>query len=154
MGRSRLSRQFKLFDWNQFSKKLKQEYKLNNDGKVLDTNTAVYVTFNQVTKKNVFGGTSIKEPDIDAVLVLIKLGNANCKDEDACKILEDALSEEEYSESGLTGVMLDLIIDFWTDLKLSNEHLKAAKELKELYLKKLAELTVEDKETVDEEPTD
>ena len=80
MGRSRLSTRFTLYNWNKFSKEFKQNYKKENE-EPLQMNTAVYLTFEKIRSKKLFdGGTSrigFRDPEIEDVVTLIKLGNNN-----------------------------------------------------------------------------
>ena len=77
--------------------------------------------------------SQFKEPEVEDVLTLIKLGNNNCNDEEACEILENYLEDENVT-GGLTGAFLDLMVDFYSNLKISKELTDKAIELKQLYL--------------------
>lgn len=135
MSRSRLSQRFTLYDWNKYSKEFKKTYKKEND-KALDTNTAIFITFNKLVKTSIFGDTKhnrLREPEIEDVIELIKLGNKNCKDDEAAVILENYLADENVI-GGLTGAMLDVVVDFYTDLNISSDLTKRAIELRQLYI--------------------
>lgn len=142
MGRSRLSTRFTLYDWNKFSKEFKKNYKKENE-KPLEMNTAVYLTFEKIRSKKLFeGGTSrigFKDPEIDDVITLIKLGNNNADEEQAVQILENYLADDNTGKYGVTGAFLDICCDFFSDLKLSIEHKKKIEGIRDTY-----------KETIDE----
>lgn len=137
MNRYGLVQRYKLFDWNKYSKDYKKKYKEENK-KALANNTAIEVTFNKIQKP--FGG--IKEPEIEDVVALIKLGNNNCSDEDATKIIEEALNSDELYEgienidkaSGMLLIFLTLIICFYNDLNISNDLKCRAIKIKEIYI--------------------
>lgn len=135
MSNSRLSKRFQLYDWNKFSKEYKKTYKEEN-GKPLNQNTAFYLTFGQLTKPSLFDAdkSSFKEPEVESVVRLIRLGNNNCSEEDACTILENYLDDDSIVGRSLTLAMIDLIIDFYSNLRLSSEMLAKATELKKVYL--------------------
>lgn len=134
MANSRLSKRFKLYDWQKFSKDFKKKYKEEND-KPLTINTALFITYSKVTRPSLFDDkkSQFKEPEVEDVLTLIKLGNNNCNDEEACEILENYLEDENVT-GGLTGAFLDLMVDFYSNLKISKELTDKAIELKQLYL--------------------
>ena len=75
----------------------------------------------------------MREPEIEDVIELIKLGNKNCKDDEAAVILENYLADENVI-GGLTGAMLDVVVDFYTDLNISSDLTKRAIELRQLYI--------------------
>lgn len=140
MNRFGLIQRFKLFDWNKYSKEYKKKYKDEN-GETLKTNTAIAVTFNKIQRT--FGG--IKEPEIEDVVRLVKLGNGNCSDEDAVKNIEAALEDTELyagidntdKASGLLLIFLTLIICFYTDLNISKDLTGRAVKIKQLYIEGL-----------------
>ena len=142
MGRSRLSTRFTLYDWNKFSKEFKKKYKKENE-KPLEINTAVYLTFEKIRSKKLFdGGTSrigFRDPDIEDIITLIKLGNNNADEEQAVQILENYLADDNTGKYGVTGAFLDICCDFFSDLKLSIEHKKKIEDIRNTY-----------KETIDE----
>lgn len=155
MARSRLTQRFKLYDWNKFSKEFKKKYK-EETGEQLRVNTAVFVTFYKILKSSLIGTGSkagLKEPEIEDVIQLIKLGNGNCKDEDAIVILENYLNDEAVT-GGLLGAMLDIIVDFYTDLNISKDSLKRAIELRQLYIDSLEQKKQEQKEPDSKENSD
>lgn len=155
MARSRLTQRFKLYDWNKFSKEFKKKYK-EETGEQLRINTAVFVTFYKILKSSLLGTGSkagLKEPEIEDVIQLIKLGNGNCKDEDAIVILENYLNDEAVT-GGLLGAMLDIIVDFYTDLNISKDSLKRAIELRQLYIDSLEQKKQEQKEPDSKENSD
>ena len=136
MGRSRLSTRFTLYNWNKFSKEFKQNYKKENE-EPLQMNTAVYLTFEKIRSKKLFdGGTSrigFRDPEIEDVVTLIKLGNNNTNEEQAVQILENYLEDESTGKYGVTGAFLDLCCDFFNDLKLSVEHKKKIEDIRDTY---------------------
>jgi len=155
MARSRLTQRFKLYDWNKFSKEFKKKYK-EDTGEQLRVNTAVFVTFYKILKSSLIGTggkAGLKEPEIEDVIALIKLGNGNCKDEDAIVILENYLNDETVT-GGLLGAMLDIIVDFYTDLNISKDSLKRAIELRQLYIDSLEQKKQEQKEPDSKENSD
>lgn len=147
MGRSRLSTRFTLYDWNKFSKEFKKNYKKENE-KPLEMNTAVYLTFEKIRSKKLFeGGTSrigFKDPEIDDVITLIKLGNNNADEEQAVQILENYLADDNTGKYGVTGAFLDICCDFFSDLKLSIEHKKKIEDIRDTYKETIDEYSKED----------
>ena len=147
MGRSRLSTRFTLYDWNKFSKEFKKNYKKENE-KPLEMNTAVYLTFEKIRSKKLFeGGTSrigFKDPEIDDVITLIKLGNNNADEEQAVQILENYLADDNTGKYGVTGAFLDICCDFFSDLKLSIEHKKKIEGIRDTYKETIDEYSKED----------
>lgn len=147
MGRSRLSTRFTLYDWNKFSKEFKKNYKKENE-KPLEMNTAVYLTFEKIRSKKLFeGGTSrigFKDPEIDDVITLIKLGNNNADEEQAVQILENYLADDNTGKYGVTGAFLDICCDFFSDLKLSIEHKKKIEDIRNTYKETIDEYSKED----------
>lgn len=136
MGRSRLSTRFTLYDWNKFSKEFKAKYKKENE-KPLEMNTAVYLTFEKIRQKTLFNGGNtrfgFRDPEVEDVLTLIKLGNNNATEEQAVQILENYLNDDNVGKYGITGAFLDICVDFWTDLKLSVEHQKKIESIRDTY---------------------
>ena len=136
MGRSRLSTRFSLYDWNKFSKEFKVQYKKENE-KPLEMNTAIYLTFDKIRSKKLFDNGSFKlgfkDPEVDDVIILIKLGNPNANEEQAVQILENYLADENTSRYGITGAFLDICCDFFSDLKLSVEHKKKIEGIRNTY---------------------
>lgn len=147
MGRSRLSTRFTLYDWNKFSKEFKKNYKKENE-KPLEMNTAVYLTFEKIRSKKLFeGGTSrvgFKDPEIDDVITLIKLGNNNADEEQAVQILENYLADDNTGKYGVTGAFLDICCDFFSDLKLSIEHKKKIEGIRNTYKETIDEYSKDD----------
>ena len=147
MGRSRLSTRFTLYDWNKFSKEFKKNYKKENE-KPLEMNTAVYLTFEKIRSKKLFeGGTSrvgFKDPEIDDVITLIKLGNNNADEEQAVQILENYLADDNTGKYGVTGAFLDICCDFFSDLKLSIEHKKKIEDIRNTYKETIDEYSKDD----------
>lgn len=147
MGRSRLSTRFTLYDWNKFSKEFKKNYKKENE-KPLEMNTAVYLTFEKIRSKKLFeGGTSrvgFKDPEIDDVITLIKLGNNNADEEQAVQILENYLADDNTGKYGVTGAFLDICCDFFSDLKLSIEHKKKIEGIRDTYKETIDEYSKDD----------
>lgn len=147
MGRSRLSTRFTLYDWNKFSKEFKKNYKKENE-KPLEMNTAVYLTFEKIRSKKLFeGGTSrigFKDPEIDDVITLIKLGNNNADEEQAVQILENYLADDTTGKYGVTGAFLDICCDFFSDLKISIEHKKKIEDIRNTYKETIDEYSKED----------
>lgn len=147
MGRSRLSTRFTLYDWNKFSKEFKKNYKKENE-KPLEINTAVYLTFEKIRSKKLFdGGTSrigFKDPEIDDVITLIKLGNNNADEEQAVQILENYLADDTTGKYGVTGAFLDICCDFFSDLKISIEHKKKIEDIRDTYKETIDEYSKED----------
>ena len=147
MGRSRLSTRFTLYDWNKFSKEFKKNYKKENE-KPLEINTAVYLTFEKIRSKKLFdGGTSrigFRDPDIEDIITLIKLGNNNADEEQAVQILENYLADDNTGKYGVTGAFLDICCDFFSDLKLSIEHKKKIEDIRDTYKETIDEYSKED----------
>ena len=147
MGRSRLSTRFTLYDWNKFSKEFKKNYKKENE-KPLEINTAVYLTFEKIRSKKLFdGGTSrigFRDPDIEDIITLIKLGNNNADEEQAVQILENYLADDNTGKYGVTGAFLDICCDFFSDLKLSIEHKKKIEDIRNTYKETIDEHSKED----------
>lgn len=147
MGRSRLSTRFTLYDWNKFSKEFKKNYKKENE-KPLEINTAVYLTFEKIRSKKLFdGGTSrigFRDPDIEDIITLIKLGNNNADEEQAVQILENYLADDNTGKYGVTGAFLDICCDFFSDLKLSIEHKKKIEDIRNTYKETVDEYSKED----------
>ena len=137
MARSRLTQRFKLYDWNKFSKDFKKKYKEEN-GEALTQNTAMYLTFSKIQRLSIISNkiTGLKDPEIEDVVTLIKLGNNNCKDEQAIEILENYLDDESVT-GGLLGAFLDIIVDFYTDLKLGTKFTKTAIDIRDAYIEGL-----------------
>lgn len=140
MNRLGLVQRYKLFDWNKFSKEYKKKYKDEN-GEALKNNAAIAVTFNKIQRT--FGG--IKDPEIEDVVALVKLGNNNCSDEEATKIITEALDSDDLYEgienkdkaSGLLLIFLTLMICFYTDLNISKDLTGRAVKIKQLYIEGL-----------------
>ena len=147
MGRSRLSTRFTLYDWNKFSKEFKKNYKKENE-KPLEINTAVYLTFEKIRSKKLFdGGTSrigFRDPDIEDIITLIKLGNNNADEEQAVQILENYLADDNTGKYGVTGAFLDICCDFFSDLKLSIEHKKKIEDIRNTYKETIDEYSKDD----------
>lgn len=139
MTNSRLSKRFKLYDWQKFSKDFKKKYKEENE-KPLGVNTAIFITFSKLTRPSLFDNnkSTFKEPEVEDVITLIKLGNNNCSDEEACEILDNYLNDETVT-GGLTGAMIDLIVDFYSNLRISKALTDKAIELKQIYIDNLNE---------------
>ena len=151
MANSRLSKRFKLYDWQKFSKEFKKQYKDENE-KPLYANTAIFITFSKITRPLLLDKdkSTFKEPEIEDVLRLIKLGNNNCSDEEACEILENYLDDATVT-GGITGAMLDLIVDFYSNLRISQSLTDKALELRQLYIDGLNGDKTEDDEQEDKE---
>ena len=137
MENSRLSQRFKLQDFYKFSKAFKKEYKEEN-GEPLKENVAYFITLGCIREKNVLG-YKFKEPEIVDVVRLIKLGNNNCEESACIEILENYLNAAESGKElpGLTGAMLNLIVDFFSNLNINSSWTKVAIELRDTYKKSL-----------------
>lgn len=160
MARSRLTQKLKLYDWYKFSKAYKKKYKEEN-GEPLRVNTAVYITFYKILKSSLLGTGSkagLKEPEIEDVIERIKLQNNNCSDEVAIDILntynEDPNALGYAGGGSLIGAMLDMNVDFYTDLQISKDSLKRAIELRQLYIDSLEQKKQEQKEPDSKENSD
>ena len=147
MGRSRLSTRFTLYDWNKFSKEFKKNYKKENE-KPLEMNTAVYLTFEKIRSKKLFecwtSRIGFKDPEIDDIITLIKLGNNNADEEQAVQILENYLADDTTGKYGVTGAFLDICCDFFSDLKISIEHKKKIEDIRDTYKDTIDEYSKED----------
>lgn len=150
MGNSRLSKRFMLYDWNNFAKGYKKNYKEEN-GKALTQNVAYTVTFGCLMKQSLFDSrTLFKEPEVEDVVLLIKLGNS-CDDKEACQILENYLDDETIEYRSITLAMIELIIDFYSNLKLSKTMLDKAYSLKDAYIE---DMINKDKDIVEDNNSD
>lgn len=137
MENSRLSQRFKLQDFYKFSKTFKKEYKDEN-GEPLKENVAYYITLGCIREKSVLGW-KFKEPELPDVVRLIKLGNNNCEESACIEILENYLNAADAGKElpGLTGAMLNLIVDFFSNLKINSNWTKSSIELRDTYKKSL-----------------
>ena len=115
------------------------------------------MTFNKIQRN--FGG--IKDPEIEDVVALVKLGNNNCSDEEATKIITEALDSDDLYEgientdkaSGLLLIFLTLIICFYTDLNISKDLTGRAVKIKQLYIEGINK-TLENKKEEDNKNKD
>ena len=148
MGVDKIIKQYTLGSFNKYAKDLKKKYKDENN-KPLMVNVAEYITFGQIVKPNLFGTSnevSLREPDIDMVVPLVILGNTNYSETEALNDIKLYLDENE--DLGIKGLMLELMVKLFKDLKISPEATKRAVELRDKYIDDKA--VIENKDTQDE----
>lgn len=158
MTRSNLTTKFTLRNIGEFTKAFKIKYK-NETGEAFKGNVLIYSTIGVIQRKRV--------PDVEDVVILTKLGNIGCQDEQAEAIIERALQSEEYAERGLVGIFCDECKDLCMDVPINknfkdvvfnmeeniNKKSEASDKLKDL-LNKIKEASENiDKATVDVEDT-
>lgn len=126
MARSGMTRAFTIGNVNKFQKAYREQ---NEDCK--KKNIARYITVDVVNRKGV--------PDIEDCLVLIKLGNNNCSEEEAEKILYDWLEDKEIDNKsrGITGAFCELCKDYCLDVPVDSLHKTQCEELESIVNKRL-----------------
>lgn len=110
MTRSNLTTKFTLRNIGEFTKAFKIKYK-NETGETFKGNVLIYSTIGVIQRKRV--------PDVEDVIILTKLGNIGCQDEQAEAIIERALQSEEYAERGLVGIFCDECKDLCLDVPIN-----------------------------------
>lgn len=128
MSRSNLTVKFKLDNLDKFSKSFRKRYKEENSD-VFKGSVIEYITLGVINRKEV--------PDVDDAIILIKLGNMDCSDDQAFGILERALENDEYKERGLIGIFCDLCNDLYIDVPIGGSMKDAFKEIEEAINKKI-----------------
>ena len=152
MSRSGLADQFTRGTWYKFSKEYKEKYKKEN-GKDLENDVAYEITFGKIFKKvqriktiqnedgtiskQIVEENEMKHPEIEDDILLIKLGNKNCDDESALIKIDRYYEKEENEEVGQLGMHLDLMCDFYKDLKIRAGAYKSACKLRDEYREKI-----------------
>lgn len=109
MVRSNLSTKFNIGIVNKFQKKFRQD---NEDCK--NKNVARYITVDIIARKGI--------PDIEDVVLLIKLGNNDCDEQQAYDILQRWLDDENNKERGILGAFCDLCKDYAMDIPVDSNH--------------------------------
>lgn len=127
MVRSNLTTKFDIDRVNRFQK----QYHLNNED-TKGKNIARYITVDVINRKGV--------PDIEDCLLLIRLGNSTCdNDEAACDILKRWLDNDENKARGIAGAFCELCKDYCIDIPVDGLHPKHCKQLEEIINKRLEE---------------
>lgn len=124
MGRSNLTTKFLTGTVNKFQK----QYRENNED-CKKKNIARYITVDVINRKGV--------PDIDDVLLLIKLGNNNCDDTQAEAILERWLEDEENKKRGIAGAFCECCKDYCLDIPVDSLHKEQCEQLEDIINKRL-----------------
>lgn len=119
MTRSNMTTKFLLHTFTEYEKKFRDDYKREND-KQFAGNVIQYITVGVVQRK--------KLPDIDDCLLLIKLGNMKCSDEQAEAILERELGNDRTVSEIFCDLCTDLVIDIPTH-KMIVEQIKQMPEM-------------------------
>lgn len=118
MVRSNLTTKFHIHIVNEFQKKYRQE---NEDCK--KKNIARYITVDVINRKGV--------PDIEDCILLIKLGNTNCNEQQAEDILQRWLDDDKNKERGITGAFCELCKDYCIDIPVDSLHKEQCNKLEE-----------------------
>ena len=118
MVRSNLTTKFHIGVVNKFQKQYRQD---NEDAK--KKNIARYITVDVVNRKG--------EPDIEDCILLIKLGNTNCDDQQAEDILQRWLDDENNKARGITGAFCELCKDYCIDIPVDSLHKEQCEKLEE-----------------------
>lgn len=126
MKRSNLTTKFMQGTVAKFEKSFKEAYKKENE-KALSSSVIYHITIGVIQRK--------KMPDIEDVLVLIKLGNSGINDEQAAGILERYFTDEANLERGLLGAFCDACNDLCLDIPLNKMFVEQIKELEDMALK-------------------
>jgi hypothetical protein len=119
MVRSNLTTKFHLNTVNKFQKAFRQD---NEDAK--KKNIARYITVDVINRKGV--------PDIEDCVLLIKLGNTNCDDEQAYDILQRWLDNDDNKARGIAGAFCELCKDYCIDIPVDGLHKKQCEQLEEI----------------------
>ena len=124
MARSNLTTKFIVGTVNRFQKSYRDE---NEDCK--KKNIARYITVDVINRKGV--------PDIDDVLLLIKLGNNVCDDVQAEAILERWLEDENNKARGIAGAFCDVCKDYCLDIPVDSLHKEQCEQLEDIINKRI-----------------
>ena len=124
MSRSNLTTKFIIGTVNRFMKSYRES---NEDCKKV--NIARYITLGVIDRKVV--------PDIDDVLLLIKLGNNNCEDTQAEAILERWLEDENNKKRGIAGAFCECCKDYCLDIPVDSLHKEQCEQLEDIINKRL-----------------
>lgn len=119
MARSNLTTRFFTSIVNKFQKKYREEHE---DCK--NKNIARYITTDVINRKGI--------PDIDDVILLIKLGNNNCDDEQAYAILDRWLDNEDNKKRGIAGAFCECCKDYCLDIPVDSLHKEQCDQLEEI----------------------
>lgn len=124
MSRSNLTTKFIIGTVNKFMK----SYRESNE-ECKKVNIARYITLGVIDRKVV--------PDIDDVLLLIKLGNNNCADTQAEAILERWLEDENNKKRGIAGAFCECCKDYCLDIPVDSLHKEQCEQLEDIINKRL-----------------
>lgn len=124
MSRSNLTTKFIIGTVNKFMK----SYRESNE-ECKKVNIARYITLGVIDRKVV--------PDIDDVLLLIKLGNNNCEDTQAEAILERWLEDEDNKKRGIAGAFCECCKDYCLDIPVDSLHKEQCEQLEDIINKRL-----------------
>ena len=124
MARSNLTTKFIVGTVNRLQKSYRDE---NEDCK--KKNIARYITVDVINRKGV--------PDIDDVLLLIKLGNNMCDDVQAEAILERWLEDENNKKRGIAGAFCDVCKDYCLDIPVDSLHKEQCEQLEDIINKRI-----------------
>ena len=124
MSRSNMTTKFHLNTVNKFQKQFRLD---NEDAK--KKNIARYITVDVINRKGV--------PDIEDCILLIKLGNLNCTDDQAYDILQRWLDNEENKTRGIAGAFCELCKDYCLDIPVDSLHKEQCNKLEDIINKRL-----------------
>lgn len=124
MSRSNLTTKFIIGTVNKFMK----SYRESNE-ECKKVNIARYITLGVIDRKVV--------PDIDDVLLLIKLGNNNCEDTQAEAILERWLEDDNNKKRGIAGAFCECCKDYCLDIPVDSLHKEQCEQLEDIINKRL-----------------
>lgn len=124
MARSNLTTKFHINTVNKFQKQFRLD---NEDAK--KKNIARYITTDVVNRKGV--------PDIEDCILLIKLGNLNCDDQQAEDLLQRWLDDENNKARGIAGAFCELCKDYCLDIPVDSLHKQQCDQLEEIINKRL-----------------
>lgn len=120
--RSSLSIKFKISTIGKFEKAFKDTFK-DDDNKKFKGNAVMYNTLGVIQRKRL--------PEVSDVIRLIKLGNADCSDEQAEGILERWLENDDNKQRGLVGAFCDLCKDLCMDIPYNKNFTDAINNLEQ-----------------------
>lgn len=124
MARSNLTTKFHINTVNKFQKQFRLD---NEDAK--KKNIARYITTDVVNRKGV--------PDIEDCILLIKLGNLNCDDQQAEDLLQRWLDDENNKARGIAGAFCELCKDYCLDIPVDSLHKQQCDQMEEIINKRL-----------------
>lgn len=124
MARSNLTTKFHINTVNKFQKQFRLD---NEDAK--KKNIARYITTDVVNRKGV--------PDIEDCILLIKLGNLNCDDQQAEDLLQRWLDDENNKARGIAGAFCELCKDYCLDIPVDSLHKQQCEQMEEIINKRL-----------------